>query len=100
MSSEREWQTKFPCQPGTKITGSEKPYRNVRAFPRKRMHTLRRLRFAKIPAQLVHKLWEIVAPSMQRTAQGTSRCGVAPGSAAEAQIDAARKERFESAKLF
>ena len=64
------------------------------------MHALRRLWFAEIAAQLVHKFREIVACNMKRTAERPSGCGVTPGCAAEAQVDAARKERFERAELF
>jgi len=64
------------------------------------MHALRRLWFAEIAAQLVHKFWEVVACSMKRTAERPSGCGVTTWRAAEAQVDAARKERFERAELF
>ena len=64
------------------------------------MHALRRLWSAEIAAQLVHKFREIVACSMKRTAERPSGCGVTPGCAAEAQVDAAGKERFECAELF
>ena len=37
---------------------------------------------------------------MKRPAERPSGCRVTPGCAAEAQVDAARKERFERAELF
>src|SRR5437016_8637421 len=100
MGSEGKWQSECSGETGTEVTRSEELYRNVRAFPRARMHALRRFWFAEIAAQLVHKFREIVACSMKRTAERPSGCGVTPACAAEAQVDAARKERFERAELF
>ena len=96
MGSKRKWQSEFSGETGTEVTRSEKPYRNVRAFPRIRMHALRRLWFAEIAAQLVHKFREIVACSMKRPAERPSGCRVTPGCAAEAQVDAAVRHGLSS----
>src|SRR4029077_9660468 len=64
------------------------------------MDSLRGFGLAKITAQFVQKFWEILASSNQRTAQGLRCRGVAARRAADTQVDASGKQRFECAELF
>ena len=55
------------------------------------MHALRRLWFAKVTAQLVEKLREIVAGGVNRTTEGPRRFRITSGGATEAEINPAGK---------
>src|ERR1700722_10833672 len=100
MSRKSKRQTQFACQPRAEIAGAQKVYGNVGVFARISMHPLRRLRFSKIAAQLVQKLWKILACRYLRTAQGPCCRRVAAWGTAQTQINAAGKERLKRAELF
>ncbi len=92
MGGECKWQAEFSGETRAEVTRTEKPYRNVRAFPGIGMHPLRGLRLAKIFAQFLHKLREIVARAVERTTQSPGSSGVSPRRSTEAQVNATWKE--------
>src|SRR5580704_564550 len=100
MSGERKGQTEFSGQLRAKVTRTQQPYGHVRAFPGVGMHALRRLRLAKITTQLLQQRWKILARARHGTAESPSRLPITAGGATEAQVNPARKERFERAELF
>src|ERR1700692_616288 len=99
MSGERKRQTEFSGQTRTEIAGAKKINGNVGIFARISVHSLRRLWFFKIAAQLVQQLREILARRYLRTTQRTRCCRVAARRAADTQVYAAGKQRFECAEL-
>src|ERR1700726_4918996 len=100
MSGEGKRQAEFSGKACTEVTGAEKIYGNVGVFAGISMDALRGLWFAEIPSQLIQKFGKILACSNQRAAQGARCCGVAARGAADTQINATGKQRFECAELF